>query len=466
MLSATRRSWLAILLVALALAALASPAAAAERTRIIYNGRELPSDVPPEVVRGRTMAPLRVIAEAMGAQVSWEQGQREVRMRLGRTGVTLEPGVAEAEVTREGTGAPPERRPLDVAPYVRSGRTMVPVRFLAETFGAAVAWDADRRAVIVNYRPRPTVIGIRHELAGTGERLRVDVDPPGRYRVYALGTPHRLVLDIPDGRLAPEVPPSMPPAEGARYATQIRTGQPEAGLARVVVDLSQAVRWRVEPTPNGLWIHLAEDLPSDGRLVAVDAGHGGDDPGAVGPSGLREKDVTLDVAWRLAARLLDVGARVGLTRDGDVYVDLYERARVANAWGADLFVSIHFNASTNRSVSGIETYYHPNKPDSRPLAEAIQRELVAALGGPNRGVKTANFAVLRETAMPAVLVEANFISNPDVEAKLRTEEYRQRIADAIARGIQAYWASLSPAPSATSSPSSQPAGGGSGTSGT
>lgn len=179
-----------------------------------------------------------------------------------------------------------------------------------------------------------------------------------------------------------------------------------------------------------------------GQVILIDPGHGGRDPGAVGPTGLLEKEVVLDVSLRVADRLRQAGATVILTRENDSTVSLTERVNLATAANAGIFVSIHTNAHTNTAIGGTETFFFQHNtfaPASRLLAEYIQRELVRGLGLLDRRVKHGNFHVIREATMPSVLVELAFTSNPQEEALMRTNDFRQNSADAIFRGIDAYF---------------------------
>jgi N-acetylmuramoyl-L-alanine amidase len=216
------------------------------------------------------------------------------------------------------------------------------------------------------------------------------------------------------------------------------------------------------------------------RRIVLDPGHGGTDPGAVGPTGLRESTVTLDVARRVADRLATrYGMQVLLTRDSDTYVDLEARAMQANLSGADLFVSLHCNAAHNTEARGLSTFVlehtsdrvaarvlrregelidseAPNPGDvtriladlrlsqhgrdSLALAHEVQRAMLhdARLlftGIDDMGVHPARFHVLVTARMPAVLVELSFLSNPAEEARLRTDAYRDVLASAVARAV-------------------------------
>ena len=169
------------------------------------------------------------------------------------------------------------------------------------------------------------------------------------------------------------------------------------------------------------------------KTICIDAGHGGKDPGACA-GGVREKDIVLAVALRTGVLLTDY--EIIYTRTEDVYVGLSQRARIANAAEADLFISIHCNSAPNSSANGMEVYVHTSRgADSTRAAHAIYDRLLPASGLNGRGIKANNYAVLRETKMPAVLVELAFISNDGDRAKLVSEEWQERAAEAIAAGI-------------------------------
>jgi N-acetylmuramoyl-L-alanine amidase len=176
-----------------------------------------------------------------------------------------------------------------------------------------------------------------------------------------------------------------------------------------------------------------KDTSRSFKTVVVDAGHGGRDNGAFRRYGGAEKEATLDVATRLAAKLRESEFKVVMTRSSDVFVDLDKRAAISNRQKNTIFVSIHFNDSGRRGIRGFETYYH--SPVARTLAYHIQEQLMTLPGAVNRGVKTANFRVLRKAAYPAVLVECGFLSNRKEGAAARSSTRRDELADKIAEAI-------------------------------
>lgn len=174
--------------------------------------------------------------------------------------------------------------------------------------------------------------------------------------------------------------------------------------------------------------------------ICIDAGHGGSDPGAVGtnPFRLAEKKVTLQISLLLEQALEERGHWVVMTRRTDRTLSLLARARFANRLKADLFASVHANAAASAAVEGMEVYHFAGSGEGRRAAVAVLAGLVSAFPRHrNRGVKEANFAVLRETTMPAILVETEFLTHPRQLEFLADPENQKALAEAIAHGIQA-----------------------------
>ncbi len=169
--------------------------------------------------------------------------------------------------------------------------------------------------------------------------------------------------------------------------------------------------------------------------LTIDAGHGGKDSGAVGTTGVKEKDITLKLALKVGKILSSRGVSVNYTRTDDSSVELSQRAAIANNSKARFFLSIHINSASSPTANGTETYAFSAGGQGEKLAAAVQKNLVAAIGLTNRGVKFANFAVLRETVMPAALTEVNFICNPKEEAMLKDEAFLDKTATGISKGV-------------------------------
>jgi N-acetylmuramoyl-L-alanine amidase len=333
----------------------------------------------------------------------------------------------------------------------------------------------------------------------------------------AIGAPPRLYLDLHETQPVGGLPESSVVNDG--LLRQIRTGKPEVGRTRVVLDLLSFDNYKIFtlPEPFRIVIDIAGSsgaipetaaqalaaadpvaaivaaapsvlparspvlpplLPS--RRIVIDAGHGGKDPGAVGPSGLKEKDIVLAMALLLAEEVKSkLGWEVVLTRTDDTFIPLEERTAMANKVGADLFVSLHVNASSNAAAHGIETYYlnfskneqaagvaarengttlravgdleqilfdlmaHSKIQESSRLASDIQHALITGITREfgevkNLGVKQGPFYVLLGANMPSVLIEAAFLSNPAEETRLASRKYQQETIRAIIDGLRTF----------------------------
>jgi N-acetylmuramoyl-L-alanine amidase len=319
------------------------------------------------------------------------------------------------------------------------------------------------RVVVVLSRPARFRPGDEAPVAGRGARTYVDLDG------VDVGAAPR------DQRMAGLV-------------TRVSAGGTTTG-ARVTLELEGQAFRRVFylPEPYRVVIDIARHPPgaalSHGprsvARVVIDPGHGGTDPGAIGPSGVKEKDVTLEVAHRAAPVLAKEGLQVLLTRDDDRAVTLEERTARANGFAADLFISIHCNAAENHARHGVETYVLDTTKDeiaskvaarenatsqaataelasilanmrladqasrSTRLADLLQRAAIASLHDRyadvlDGGVKTAGFYVLVGARMPSVLFETSYVSNPVDEQRLGTDDYQQRLADAVVNAVRAY----------------------------
>jgi N-acetylmuramoyl-L-alanine amidase len=284
-------------------------------------------------------------------------------------------------------------------------------------------------------------------------RIVLETKGNSNYSVSLEPNPYRLVVQI-------RKPGSDPKAQ-----INLFPGAEEPAKLAIVV-----------PPPTKEDLQLRTHVPK--LRIVVDAGHGGWDLGTVGRRGLLEKDLVLEIAQRLG-RLLEsrLGADVILTRNDDNYIPLDERAGMANQAQADLFVSVHANYSDLPSARGVETYYtnlfsapsakdletrsnstpsnsapaatltpaelHDKIEQSRRLAASVQRSLYGTLSAQNpglrdRGVKEASYVVLTETDMPGILAEVSFVSSPTDEQKLRSDGYREQIAEALYKGIARY----------------------------
>ena len=275
--------------------------------------------------------------------------------------------------------------------------------------------------------------------------------------------------------------------EGNGPIKEIRLGKPIKGKTRLVVEFSEnnnlkPLNWRLVATDKNRWkIKLftlpkksfqtigeglvskssykskankkpikpgirnyeflqLPDIKRNKFYVVIDPGHGGPDPGAIGIGGLRETDVVLDVSKRVKKLLSDKGVMVRLTRSNEIDLDLPPRVSIANRTDADIFVSIHANASRGkrRDINGLETFYYTGWR-GRLLAKNIQKHILkVSPGSPDRGVRQGRYFVIKNTRMPAVLVEIGFLTGRLDARRLEKSIHRERIAYAITKGILEY----------------------------
>ena len=233
-----------------------------------------------------------------------------------------------------------------------------------------------------------------------------------------------------------EKPAPKPAAKLAKPEPKVAPKQPVALPTVPEKPMPEVVNYR---TTGGI----------GGKIIVLDPGHGGSDPGAIGPTGLQEKQVTLPIAEYLKSILEAKGAKVILTRTTDVDVygphasgvdELQARVNVANGNQADAFISIHINSFSNPNVGGIATYYFDGSDQSKKLASSVQEQIAEHSGfNGDRGIQPGNLYVLRHSLMPSILVELGFISNPKEEGHLKESETQKDFANELAKGLELYF---------------------------
>ena len=233
-----------------------------------------------------------------------------------------------------------------------------------------------------------------------------------------------------------EKPAFKPAAKPVKPEPKVALKQPVALPTAPEKPIPQVVNYR---TTGGI----------GGKIIVLDPGHGGSDPGAIGPTGLQEKQVTLPIAEYLKSILEAKGAKVILTRTTDVDVygphasgvdELQARVNVANGNQADAFISIHINSFSNPNVGGIATYYFDGSDQSKKLASSVQEQIAEHSGfNGDRGIQPGNLYVLRHSLMPSILVELGFISNPKEEGHLKESETQKDFANELAKGLELYF---------------------------
>lgn len=440
--------------------------AVAETVKLTLNGAPLAGDVPAMIRNDRTMIPVQLVSQALSAQVLWVQDTRQVIVLKGSDTIVLTIGSATAQVN--GKQVPlPSGVPATLAQYQGADRTMVPLLFISEQLGAQVTWDqATYTAAItasVPTAPEPTPPPLSDKLVtnihadANAQTVMIATNFTPTYKIVDLGD--RVAVDIMGASLSPGLPGKIvvdnEMVSAVRYSDHNEDLYPDqAYTVRVVLDLKSGITYsknvKVETSDNGILLTTfipdhEEDpyvpsTPIDPQksTIVIDPGHGGSSIGAK-YEGIQEKDINLAVSRRLETLLRNYGYNVVMTRSDDSAVDLYYRADIANAVNADLFVSLHSNAAENADYfSGAYTYYHPSSRRGARLAQAIQTPLARATGAIDRGIKDADFVVIRETSMCAVLVEMGFMTNHDELMNLNSAAYQDKLAQGIAQGIVDY----------------------------
>lgn len=222
-----------------------------------------------------------------------------------------------------------------------------------------------------------------------------------------------------------------------------------SGNSKVEIYFKKSIEYAVlsKEVDSEIKIKFARDsqIEPKERLIVIDPGHGGKDPGAISQNGYYEKNVTISIANKLNDRLRELGYNTEMTRYDDTYLGLYDRTDIANKINADIFVSIHSNAHNDKSISGLQTLYHPSKKEgdgsSYQLAKMIHEEVLKSTGFQDKKmVERPNLAVLRTSNMPAALIEVGFISNLEDEKLITNSEFQDRVVDGIIKGIERYFA--------------------------
>ncbi|MBP8285177.1 MAG: N-acetylmuramoyl-L-alanine amidase [Chromatiaceae bacterium] len=355
--------------------------------------------------------------------------------------------------------------------------------------------------------------GARLWIAPDQTQLVIDADAPIEHKIFPVSAPDRLIIDIPEGRVTGKLPLAEPED---RLVKGVRSGVLENGQLRIVIDLKQGVRAKsfvlepneryghrlvVDMAPKSVVLPAAGASPATAAkpaghgprdlIVAIDAGHGGEDPGAIGVNGTLEKDITLAIARKLANLInRETGMRAQLVRDGDYYLGLYKRIELGRQYDADLFVSIHADANQqDQDASGSSVFVLSkdgatsaqakwlaekennadriggvNAVDKAPELSKILWEMsksgtmefsnlaaqavltnLSQVGVVHHGkVQKAGFAVLKAPDIPSMLVETAFITNPEEEKRLNSPDYQAKLAGAMMEGIKEYFANHPP----------------------
>lgn len=472
--------------------------AASGSNKIYLDGKEITAglSVTVENVNGTIMVPFRMIAENLGYQVEWNQTAKMVTITQGSKVIKLTVGQMTAVVdgnTVTLNAAPMLKNDTTLVPIrfiseqfglkvdwdnTSKTVTITTPGLAAGGSGSSAASGGTTGSGSGSGTSSSGTSTSLTEVNGVSfnnNQLLIAMSGTAVPKISTLDSPSRIVIDIPNATFSDEFG-SGQALDSNLQGTLDATGYPDvaqiryslfsnspytvrfviqlneskdfgynvttdSGTKLAIVDLNQtgglvAVNSQTPSTSTGSG---TSTLPGSGgkKLIVLDAGHGAKDSGAIGITGKYEKNFNLAVVLKAAALLKkESNIDVVLTRSDDTFLELSERVAIANSLKADLFISVHANSSSTSVASGTETYY--KREESKAFAKVMHKYLVQATGLTDRGVQYGNFHVIRETTMPAILLEVGYLSNKKDEALLFTDELQNRVATAIVSGVKEY----------------------------
>ncbi len=464
--------------------------------QLTLNDIVIPTNVSPVVINGHIFLPARDVIEALNGRITWFPVLKLLNLELGKKKVSLVIDSLEAELNGK-------KVILEHAPSIIENRVMIPLEVLQMLTEVETEWNQASKEIIITSH-KPQVTSIRSFSHPDKTRIVIDISEKSSYHVLTLKEPERLVIDI-DATFKQLNKKEEELNVDDLLVKRVRSGQFTPEKVRIVADLKGKYEFEVFnlSSPERIVVdifvpqsqlgmvaqtEIQSETVTEGvqkntdYVIVLDPGHGGNQPGAIGPGGLKEKDVVLDIALRAKKLLQENGFIVYLTREKDVDVPLENRPLIAMEKEATVFISIHTNSAIQKgspTAKGIETYflnskyasdasakdvadrenrasqfYHQetdllnkilydlgesvNIRFSTEFAKIVQGNIVRNTGLTNRGVKQAPFIVLKGVNMAAVLIEVGFISNPAEEKLLKTPEFREKVAQALTRSIKDY----------------------------
>jgi N-acetylmuramoyl-L-alanine amidase len=437
------------------------------------NGTALTMDVAPIIVQDRTFLPLRQVGEWLGATVGWDAAANtviinnkksiqvngksivdapvyhlpyghfvkvndiakplgyEVKTWAGK--VILEQGAEEYTIAQASAMQANGYRLID-------GTFAVTPEFLSQVIGAKADWNEQK--TICNLDKLQHITGISR----TDDGVSIQTEGKMSLNHFVLTDPYRIVLDFNHARVKDGLDASVTSSliEAVRYSQYsespdrvrvvIQLFEPRAYDVVVNEGVTKVVLKEAKPTPPPAPVPQPDTTPF---TIVLDPGHGGRDSGAVGTAGNAEKSLVLSIAKTTAAILeQNKNFKVVMTRTGDTYPTLQDRVVLANNLKADVFLSFHANSGP-ATAHGTETYY--NTSQSKEFANILHKHLIEATGFYNRGVRTANYYVIKNTKMPSALIEVGFLTNAAENKKMLDPNFQKRVGEAMAAAIVEYY---------------------------
>lgn len=469
---------------------------------LVVNNQLINPPLSPIIFNDRALVPVREIFEEVGATVNYINETQTIEVSGDEYDVVMRINDNVAYINGVKTNIPDNVVPKLIAKVGGETKTMVPVRFISETIGLDVEFDSEDGTILIDSDgytisdenqepsidevvPQPDyndsdndvndtisadlkITNVAYDVTGDNS-IKVTVTSNAdisSYSDFTLSSPERVVVDF-SGMKFDGVGDTLSINQAG--VTSVRMGDNDE-RARVVVDISNLKKYNVEKTSFDTVVinietkvtaptmkpiinkddtgnnSLSSEITADSsKLIVLDAGHGGSDPGAIGYSNgnvVLEKNLTLEMTYKVKEILENAGYTVSMTRTGDTLPSLVERPTQANNEDAAVFVSIHINSVDNApNANGTEVYYANSNngnaygTTSEKLATNILNRMLYYMGSTNRGVKTAEHAVTKRCEMPATLVEVGFITNPTEVYNMTNEDYQYKAAQGIAEGI-------------------------------
>jgi len=485
-----------VVIIIIVLLALNVTSAETTEIKILVDQKPLDVNMPAFIQNDRIFVSARNIVEALGGRITWFQALKLLTIDIdGQTAqlVIDDPAIEINEKTIT----------LETAAKIIDNRVMIPLEVLKIIVPLEVEWDNQSKVLNIN-SIKPSLLKIRSYTHDNKTRVVIDMSEKAEYTINRLVNPERIYVDIM-GSITKLEDEFKKLTINDNTVKTVRTAKFNEETVRVVFELYQTSKFEVFSLsdPERIVVDIFKNESTEekiketatvqptqkikvgsgekgDKIIIIDPGHGGSDPGAIGPSGLRESEITLKIALELEKLLKGAGIPTYLTRNENKFISLEERTNFANKKNGFIFISLHANsAARNRpSATGIETFVlsskyigasakdvadrenrasrtHPevdsdlaliiadleesaNIQYSLDLAEIVQKKLVDVLKLKNRGVKQAPFVVLKGANMAAVLVELAFISNSQEEKLLKSDEFNLKAAQALFDAIKYY----------------------------
>lgn len=427
--------------------------------KLMVNDEFVETTVPPIIFNDYALVPIREVCEPMGAFVNYITVSKQVFVNFDNSYLRLKIGNNIASVDEQDVKIPGGVSPMLISINGSSAKTMVPVRFMAENLGFSVDFDGENGIIKINQpkeKEKAVINNFKTSYTDSKTTVKLTLDKPvSEHTNPSMTASDVLYFDIEDCTYS--LPQTNEINKGA--IKSLRFGIHD-NKTRIAFDLEGYTGYKVTLSNDKKTFTVTvtsrpqtneedntdkdNNISASEKIVVIDAGHGGRDPGTSGTlegKELYEKTVNLEIALKVKKLLEKQGITVIMTRDSDTYLTLTERSDIANINDAVIFVSIHANWATSDTATGYEIYYSNLNNNSttglssKELADSIKEALSKNISTRNRGTKTADHVVTKTSYMPAVLIELGFMSNAEELELMFTNEFQNDFATGVSDGI-------------------------------